>query len=113
MTESVTTKIDTTIHVSDATRAAAVRVLTRTGNADLLVVLGLDAGARPVLGPGDCDTCGNRLPGHGVCRRTRQCRDGAGGAECRPKCGHCRRPLPLSGRCRKLACLASRKRVGS
>lgn len=112
MTESVTTKIDTTIHVSDATRAAAVRVLTSTGNADLLDILGLDA-ARPALSPGDCDTCGIRLPAHGVCRRTQLCRDGVGGVQDRPKCGHCRRPLPLSGRCRKVACLASRKKAGS
>jgi len=59
-----------------ATRAAAVRYLTRTGNADVLEVLGL-VEAAPARRVAKCVVCGNKLPSHGVCRRARGCRDAA------------------------------------
>lgn len=79
------------------TRAAAVRYLKRTGNADVLEALGLVADPvaeergrakalaelknkrmSPAPGParaGYCPICQNKLPGHGVCRRSTRCRE--------------------------------------
>jgi hypothetical protein len=98
--------------VSDdpGTQAKAIVYLWRTGNLDLLAVLGLDGERRPLVdgrracsncgngvsrdgrcrrstcypgllaakqSVGDCPICGNRLPGHGVCRRRQACREAA------------------------------------
>ena len=61
-----------------AIRADAAAYLTRTGNADLIEVLGLadPAPAVPVE-RGTCPICGNRLPSHGVCRKRLTCRAAA------------------------------------
>ncbi len=96
------TQLDRT-YLPEATRADAISYLTRTGNADLLEALGLAADpiaaersaakGRAMLyghatGPlpagetraGYCVRCNNKLPGHGVCKRTKRCREAAGGA---------------------------------
>lgn len=69
-------------------RAAAASYLTRTGNADLLPILGLVVEPKAIEGgqakplasaarPGFCPICQNKLPGHGVCRRSKACREAA------------------------------------
>lgn len=55
------------------TAAAAARYLTRTGNADLLEILGL-AGEQPKP-RGNCPVCGNGLASHGGCNRRKACRE--------------------------------------
>ena len=93
------TEIERT-YLAPETRADAIRYLTRTGNADVLEALGLvvdpvaaersAAKARAMLnghGPaprtpsparrGYCPICNNKLPGYGVCRRSKQCREAA------------------------------------
>ena len=87
----------------DAARADAVTYLERTGNSDLLPILGLvadpvaerarrakalvDMGSKPwsqrAAGPGDCERCGNALPKSGVCRKTMRCRAAAAKEEAR------------------------------
>ena len=95
MTDSIVTQLG---RPSDdpTTRAKAIRYLTRTGNADLLPILGLvdadaalverrAAKARSMFNgrgvPEDltaqgysCGICGNPLPMHGFCRRSKACR---------------------------------------
>lgn len=89
-------------YLTPETRSAAARYLTRSGNADVLEALGLTpdpiaeersaAKARAMLNgkaagpipagqtrPGYCVLCNNKLPGHGVCRRTKRCREAASG----------------------------------
>lgn len=61
-------------------KAAATRYLERSGNADMLIPLGLvdDPEAFNRATPGeDCQVCGNKLPSHGVCRRSQGCREAA------------------------------------
>lgn len=77
-------------------RAAATAYLTRSGNADLLPILGLTpdpvaaemsaAKAKGMLrghglpsarARGVCPICQNKLPGHGVCRKRQACREAA------------------------------------
>ena len=92
------TEIERT-HLAPATRADAIRYLTRTGNADVLEALGLvvdpvaaersAAKARAMFNghnlpavreaerPGYCPICSNKMPGHGVCRRSNACREAA------------------------------------
>ncbi|GAA0527115.1 hypothetical protein GCM10010172_04550 [Paractinoplanes ferrugineus] len=60
------------------TRAKAARFLTRTGVTDLIEILGLGE-VKPVRRGGNCVHCGNKLPGHGVCRRGKRCRESAEG----------------------------------
>lgn len=84
MSGDVSTHLDGS-YLTPETRAAAGRYLIRSGNADVLVILGLahdpEAIKRPGIAPGgDCPLCGNRLPSHGVCRRSGRCREAAGGA---------------------------------
>lgn len=121
MSDSITTKVDRS-YLDDETRDDASRYLVRSGNADLLAVLGLAVevtrapkpAPKPVVDPvpallidgrrccekcreplakyrrschrlscspaavrGVCGICGNRLPGHGVCRRSKACREAA------------------------------------
>lgn len=65
---------------ADDVRADATRYLTRTGNTDLLDVLGLvDAPAAPPATQA-CPVCGKPPPWSGVCRRTKACRAGEEGA---------------------------------
>jgi hypothetical protein len=79
----------------DEARVKATWYLVRTGNADLLQMLGLvadpvaeqarkakalvETGQRPwskrAATPGSCPLCGNRLPKSGVCRKTLRCRE--------------------------------------
>jgi hypothetical protein len=87
----VTGQIETQIdrgYLAPETRTAATRYLTRTDNADLLPILGLVGGPGPAertqakalaaaVRPGFCPTCQNKLPGHGVCRRSKACREAA------------------------------------
>lgn len=67
------------------TRLAAARYLVRTGNEDLLVILGLahDPQAKRKPGKGlearPCPACGRQMPVKGVCRRERKCRENADG----------------------------------
>lgn len=74
MGESITTRLDEPYNQQPETRAAAVRVLTRTGNADLLEILGLAEPTPPAPKPDGFCAQGHQLPSHGVCRRSRQCR---------------------------------------
>lgn len=84
--DRLTTRTDG-VHLAPETQAAAARYLTRTGNADLLLILGLaeDPEAQPMRLPrglvrqqaGKCPLCGNYLPSHGVCRRSNRCREAA------------------------------------
>jgi hypothetical protein len=65
-------------HLDAVMRADAIRYLKRKGCADLLPILGLaDAPAKPKPATGKCPICGNKLPGHGVCRRRGTCREAA------------------------------------
>jgi len=79
-------------YLAPETRAAAIRYITRTGNADVLEALGLVADpvaaertaakARamfnghnlPPLEPGRCPVCDHRLASHGGCNRRKACR---------------------------------------
>ncbi|GAA2696414.1 hypothetical protein [Actinoplanes palleronii] len=70
MTDNLTTDLDQTYHQHPDTRAAASRYLERSGNADLLQMLGLvDEPARPTV----C-ALGHPLSKLGACRRTAGCR---------------------------------------
>lgn len=92
MSGEIQTEIDRG-YLAPETRADAASYLTRTGNADLLPILGLtgdpeaaqaqQAKARALLGgraappmpPGyRCGVCRNRLPTTGACRRSGRCR---------------------------------------
>ena len=77
MSDSITTQLDTTGPISDAARQAAADYLTRSGNADLLEILGLaDAAHRPTQDeprPSQCHICGHKMPTRGHCRRTGDC----------------------------------------
>lgn len=67
------------------TAAAAARFIVRTREdcAELLMALGLAHDPQaiqrgPEIAPGgDCPICGNKLPAHGVCRRSNRCRESA------------------------------------
>lgn len=74
MSDSITTQIDTTGPVSDTTRAAAASYLTRTGNADLLDMLGLTAAPVALH---TCPVCGNRRESDGRPCRRRTCAAGS------------------------------------
>lgn len=98
MSGEVSTQLDRP-SMDPATRAAATHYLQRTGNADLLPVLGLDdTPARPV-----------RLP-KGVSADVRQekpvnghvVRDG------KTFCAQCMRRTQADGRCRRQACGGAR-----
>lgn len=57
---------------------AAISYLTRTGNADLLPILGLaedEERAAPLPRGYHCAVCENPLPSHGVCRKSARCRE--------------------------------------
>lgn len=66
-------------YLDPATRAAATAYLTRTGNADLLEILGL-AGEQPKP-RGNCPVCGNGLASHGGCNRRKACREATHGPD--------------------------------
>jgi hypothetical protein len=76
MGESITTRLDAPYGQQPKTRAAAIRVLTRTGNADLIEILGLTEPEPPAPAPPKGTHCpkGHRLPSHGICRRSEDCR---------------------------------------
>lgn len=74
MTESITTKVDTSVRVSDNTRATAVRYLVRSGNADLLDMLGL---AVAPVALHTCPVCGNQRESDGRPCRRRTCAAGS------------------------------------
>lgn len=74
MSDSITTQIDTTGPVDDTTRAAAASYLTRTGNADLLDILGL---AVAPVALHTCPVCGNRRESDGRPCRRRTCAAGS------------------------------------
>lgn len=101
MSSSMQTKLDRGT-VDDTTRADAAAFLIRTGNADVLEILGLP---EPVLEvdpdqpPADpkpdppavraplrlphgakCPNCANPVPRTGVCRRGKRCKEAAGPA---------------------------------
>jgi hypothetical protein len=98
VTDNLSTQLDRT-HLPEETRADAISYLTRSGNADVLEALGLVAdpiaaersrakalaglnakapASRPAADrPGYCVHCNNKLPGHGVCRRGKRCREDA------------------------------------
>jgi hypothetical protein len=79
MSSSMQTQIDRG-YLAPETRAAATSYLTRTGNADLLPILGLDADPNAVKRPpGDCPICGNKLASHGGCNRRKACREATHG----------------------------------
>lgn len=88
----MSTEIERT-HLPPETRAAAISYLTRTGNTDIMVALGLApdpvaeeksaAKARAMLnGHGgasipagyQCGVCNGPLPSNGICRKTNRCR---------------------------------------
>ncbi|GIE75776.1 hypothetical protein Aph02nite_17260 [Actinoplanes philippinensis] len=83
MGESITTRLDEPYNQQPETRAAAVRVLTRTGNADLIEILGLDDTPPPPdpvrtginMGGGSlrCSKCRQRTRADGICRRKTRC----------------------------------------
>ena len=61
----------------------AARLVAEIPRAQLQVLPGtghflVDDEPEPVP-PGDCGICGNRLPSHGVCRKSGRCREGARG----------------------------------
>lgn len=66
---------------STPTRDRAIAYLTRTGNADLLPVLGL--AAEPVKPRGNCPACGYELASHGGCNRRKACREATHRTEAR------------------------------
>ncbi|WIM97825.1 hypothetical protein ACTOB_001379 [Actinoplanes oblitus] len=79
---NITTRLDEPYAQQPETRVAATAYLERTGNADLLAVLGLAAEqphpkipAAPVAS-GLCPR-GHKLPKHGVCRKSEACREAA------------------------------------
>jgi hypothetical protein len=84
--ESITTRLDAPYGQQPETRAAAVRVLTRLGAADVIEILGLDdiptAGDTPAAVPAGRNTCAS-----------------------------CHRPLNADGRaCRRVTCATGRTR---
>jgi ribosomal protein S14 len=77
MTGEMGTQIDRG-YLPPETVADATSYLTRTGNADLLPILGLGDDPKVVKrATGDCPICGNKLPSHGVCRKRQTCRKAA------------------------------------
>jgi len=76
--DAVVTRLDRPYGQQPETRAAAVRYLERTGNADVLGALGLVDEPEPptVAGRQVCPRCGKPLPdpiangGHKPCRRS-------------------------------------------
>lgn len=76
MSSSIQTNIDRGYLTPD-TRASATSYLTRTGNADLLPILGL-AVEQPKP-RGDCPVCGFKLASHGGCNRRKACREATHG----------------------------------
>lgn len=77
MSGDLTTRLDKPYAQQPATRPAATRFLERTGNADVLAVLGL-VDEEPEVAPDEgCAICGNKLPSHGVCRKSGRCREAA------------------------------------
>lgn len=78
MSGDMSTQLDRAYARQSATRAAAIRFLERTGNDDLLAPLGLVIESGPVRRTaGNCSISGNKLPSHGVCRRSNACRTAA------------------------------------
>ncbi|WP_189336335.1 hypothetical protein [Actinoplanes ianthinogenes] len=73
------TQMDSVSSVPAADRALAIQHLERTGNADLLPILGLAAAppATPEARPGHCPLCHNPLPKTGICRRAIRCKAAA------------------------------------
>lgn len=67
----VATKLDRNRSADGAMRADARRYLERTGNADLVEILGL---TRDDEGAGFCPRCKKPLPKSGLCRRYNTCR---------------------------------------
>lgn len=98
MSGDVQTRIGVS-YLDPEVKAAATRFLERSGNADMLIPLGLvddpiaaernqaKAAAqmhgkepKPLPTParsGFCPICQNKLPGYGVCRRSGKCREAA------------------------------------
>jgi hypothetical protein len=64
------TRLDRGLSADDQTRAEVIAYLDRTGNADLIEILGLAVDA----GPAVCPACKKRPPRSGVCRRLAACR---------------------------------------
>jgi hypothetical protein len=94
MTGQMQTQIDRG-YLTPETRAAATAYLTRTGNADLLPILGLVDGPEPE--PQSCPVCGKQVHSHGGCNRTKECRaatHGSAVARHRLPCPACGKPLP-------------------
>lgn len=86
--------------------AAARRYLERTGNADLLPILGLAPdvpdGAVLVDGYAIHPTCGRPMPKSGRCRQGRQCRaDDDRARALQGLCAICGNKLPGHGVCRR------------
>lgn len=77
MGESITTRLDEPYARQPETLAAAARYLTRTGNADVLEILGLADPTPEPVDPGTCGICNNPLPKLGICRRSQLCREKA------------------------------------
>jgi hypothetical protein len=85
MPDSLQTDLDRS-YLDPEVRAAALRVLTRTGNTDVAEILGLAAPTAPeggvlVDGRVHCAACRYPMPRSGQCRRMRQCRVGAADRE--------------------------------
>lgn len=98
MSGSVQTEIGLS-RLPDSARADATRYLTRSGNADLLPMLGLAPdipdGAVLVDGAILHPTCGRPMPKSGRCRQGRQCRaDDDRARTARGICSTCGKPLP-------------------
>lgn len=73
-------------HLAPETRAAAVRYLERSGNADVAEILGLAPATAPpgtvlVDGVTIHAACGRPMPKSGRCRQRQQCRDQERGAQ--------------------------------
>lgn len=83
MTDNLSTHLDRPYAWQPATRAAAMRVVGRQDEADLLLaMLGLVEKPEVEQAATHCALCGNKLPSHGVCRKAQRCRAAAREAGC-------------------------------
>lgn len=73
MSDAIATHLDGS-YLAPETRAAAGRYLIQSGNADLLVVLGLAVDVPDETSVELHSTCGRPMPKAGRCRQARQCR---------------------------------------